>query len=60
MNSAKMLAVAAFFVFPLSTAIAQTTAPTLSGDQVVERVSPSLCPFLSAKVTANLQAWPPA
>ncbi len=41
MNSAKMLAAAAFFTITLSTAIAQTTAPALSGDHVVERVSPA-------------------
>ena len=42
MRSAKMLAAAAFFAITLSSAIAQTTAPTLSGDEVVDRVSPAV------------------
>jgi len=49
MSSAKMLAAAAFFTITLSTAIAQTTAPALSGDQVVERVSPSAVSILVGK-----------
>src|SRR5229473_414012 len=42
MRSAKMLAAAAFFAITLSGANAQTTAPTLSGDEVVDRVSPAV------------------
>ena len=49
MNSAKMLAAAAFFTITLSTAMAQTTAPALSGDQVVERVSPAAVSILVGK-----------
>jgi len=49
MSSAKMLAAATFFTITLSTAIAQTTAPALSGDQVVERVSPSAVSILVGK-----------
>ncbi len=49
MNSAKMLAAAAFFTITLSTAIAQTTAPALSGDHVVERVSPAAVSILVGK-----------
>lgn len=42
MRSAKMLAAAAFFAITLSSANAQTTVPTLSGDEVVDRVSPAV------------------
>src|SRR6266849_4526208 len=49
MSSAKMLAAAAFFTITSATAIAQTTAPALSGDQVVERVSPSAVSILVGK-----------
>jgi hypothetical protein len=49
MSSAKMLAAAAFSTITLSTAIAQTTSPALSGDQVVERVSPSAVSILVGK-----------
>ena len=42
MRSAKMLAATAFFAISVSNAIAQTTAPTLSGDEVVDRVSPAV------------------
>jgi len=49
MSSARMLAAAAFFIGTSATAIAQTTAPALSGDQVVERVSPSAVSILVGK-----------
>ena len=49
MNSAKMIAAAALFTITLSPAIAQTTAPALSGDQVVERISPSAVSILVGK-----------
>jgi putative serine protease PepD len=42
MRSARMLAAAAFFAITLSSANAQTTPPTLSGDEVVDRVSPAV------------------
>jgi hypothetical protein len=44
-----MLAAAAFSIVTSATAIAQTTAPALSGDQVVERVSPSAVSILVGK-----------
>ncbi len=49
MSSARMLAAAAFSIVTSATAIAQTTAPALSGDQVVERVSPSAVSILVGK-----------
>src|SRR5690348_5048707 len=54
MSSARMLTAAAFFTIALSTAIAQTTAPTLSGDQVVERVSPAAVSILVGKGDGQL------
>jgi hypothetical protein len=49
MSSARILAAAAFLIITFSTAIAQTTASALSGDQVVERVSPSAVSILVGK-----------
>ena len=49
MSSAKILAAAAFFTITLSSAIAQTTAPALSGDHVVDRVSPSAVSIMVGK-----------
>jgi hypothetical protein len=49
MSSARILAAVAFFIITFSTAIAQTTASALSGDQVVERVSPSAVSILVGK-----------
>jgi len=54
MSSAKMLSAVAFFGVALSTAIAQTTAPALSGDQVVERVSPAAVSILVGKGDGQL------
>jgi S1-C subfamily serine protease len=54
MSSAKMLTAAAFFTIALSTAIAQTTTPALSGDQVVERVSPAAVSILVGKGDGQL------
>jgi S1-C subfamily serine protease len=42
MYSAKIPVAAALFAFGLSTAMAQTTEPTLSGSQIVDRVSPAV------------------
>jgi len=49
MSSARMLAAAAFFIVTSAPAIGQTTAPALSGDQVVERVSPAAVSILVGK-----------
>ena len=42
MRSAKILAAAALFAIPVSKAMPQATEPALSGDQVVDRVSPAV------------------
>jgi hypothetical protein len=54
MCSAKMLTAAALFTAALSSANAQTTTPALSGDQVVERVSPSAVSILVGKGDGQL------
>jgi trypsin-like peptidase len=54
MRSAKMLAVGALSVIPWSQAVAQGTEPALSGDQVVERVSPSAVSILVGKGDGQL------
>ena len=54
MRSAKMLTAAALFAATLSSANAQTPAPALSGDQVVERVSPSAVSILVGKGDGQL------
>src|SRR5438445_12149186 len=41
MRTPRIIAAVTLLATALSTATAQTTAPALSGDQVVERVSPS-------------------
>src|SRR5260370_959700 len=58
MSSARMLAAAAFSIVTSATAIAQTTAPALSGDQVVERVSPSAVSILVGKGDGQVAARP--
>src|SRR5713101_9617613 len=42
MCSAKIPVAAALFALRLSSAMAQTTEPALSGDQIVDRVSPAV------------------
>ena len=42
MRPAKMLAAAALFAAALSSAVAQTSTPALSGDQLADRVSPAV------------------
>ncbi len=49
MRSTKIIAAITLFVAALPIANAQTTAPTLSGDQVVERVSPAAVSILVGK-----------
>jgi S1-C subfamily serine protease len=49
MRSPKIIAAVTLLATALSSAAAQTTAPALSGDQVVERVSPSAVSILVGK-----------
>lgn len=49
MRSPKIIAAVTLLATALSSAASQTTAPTLSGDQVVERVSPSAVSILVGK-----------